>query len=43
MFPGKGNDKDREDDHEQEEKAKRLNAEIERIKRIEKDQQAKSR
>ena len=43
MFLGKGDDQDRDDDREQEEKAKRLNAEIERIKRIEKDQQAKSR
>ena len=43
MFPGKGDDQDRQDDREQEEKAKRLNAEIERIKSIEREQQAKSR
>ena len=43
MFLGKGDDQDRYDDREQEEKAKRLNAEIERIKRIEREQQAKSR
>ena len=43
MLPGKGNDQDRDDEREQEEKAKRLNAEIERIKRIEREQVAKSR
>ena len=43
MFLGNRDDRGREDEREQDEKAQRLNAEIERIKGIEKEQQAKSR